>query len=150
MHRERGRHEQNRCSGAEDQRGLDAKGSSEDSVAVMNDDPLRRVSEPDVFPGIYLGNAERCAAQYPMCRLPSLDVRCRMRPGDYAKLMFEAHVATGGCSAEYMWVLITGRAEGPPRCYTGTVDNKAAHLAIPLGGLVMFRPEHVLDVRLVQ
>lgn len=125
--------------------GLNAGGSADSVAAMPNDSGLAEErAAPDVFPGIYLGNAELRAAQDPETfEIPPADVRALLRPRDHAKLLFIAHVPVNGFVAERMWVQITSRSAGR---YTGTVDNRAAFLAVPFGGLVTFGPEHILDV----
>ena len=104
----------------------------------------------DIFPGIYLGNGEERAKERPKTfEIPDAIERRSLQVGDFAKLMFLSRTELNGCSGERIWVKITARTDVPAR-YTGEVDNNAAYLPIPFGGVVEFGPEHVIDIERVK
>jgi uncharacterized protein YegJ (DUF2314 family) len=73
--------------------------------------------------------------------LPALEDRQTLRPGDYAKIIFETAIISG----ERMWVeVVTKTPEGR---YLGILDNiPVVVLAVKRGDMIEFGPENVCEI----
>ena len=90
-----------------------------------------------------LANAEDKHAASPRTFfIPARSERDNLRPGDFAKLLFElVDPGDDDPSAKRMWVQVTGRQDAT---YVGALTNQPrAITTIDLGDRVEFGPEHV-------
>ncbi len=81
--------------------------------------------------------------------IPELEVRKRLQPGDFAKLIFR--ISLGGdedVSVERMWVIVRERT---PAGYIGMLDNEPSAIAeneeLWVGTELPFEYHHIIDVR---
>jgi hypothetical protein len=85
---------------------------------------------------------ERAAAAPATFRIPCLEVRERLVPGDLAKLIFVQHEPPAG---ERMWVRVVQKS-GDGR-YQGTLISRPATMSSPTpGDQVFFSAKHVTEV----
>jgi hypothetical protein len=88
------------------------------------------------------GEAQQAAAPRSFF-IPSRSERESLRPGDYAKLLFElVDPQPGDPGAERMWVEVLGLSDGR---YVGALTNvPGAITTISVGDRVDFGPEHII------
>ena len=101
--------------------------------------------------GWELESAEARHAKFPdSFEIPSLEQREDLKPGDAAKLLFDAEVREDGeivdRGVSRMWVVVQSRKG---RNYIGVLDSDpgyAENLSLGPGSEVLFAPEHVADI----
>lgn len=110
-------------------------------------EPRRTIRLPDFErDGFGLDDAEKRQAEFSEFRIPDLSERQTLRPGDYAKLLFEIDV-DGDIEVERMWVLIRERTENG---YVGSLANNAIDAGgnprLLFGAELRFEDRHIADI----
>jgi hypothetical protein len=107
--------------------------------------------EPDIqSDGWCLEDGEKRHAESPTTfRIPPLEIREILQPGDFAKLIFAIAVeGEGEPQIERMWVIVRERQDGG---YVGILDNEPSSISrnesFWRGTELPFKPSHVIDVR---
>ena len=91
-------------------------------------------------------NTEERHAQYPEFRINSRRERESLRPGDFAKLVWEGLNVDGLIGGERMWVEVTKATKGRNGCaYEGTLRNTPVSMKVPKK--VRFGPEHIASIQ---
>ena len=104
------------------------------------------VSQNAAFPQVQLLSAVRLHQQFPATfHIPSEAKRKSLRPGDFAKLIFEIQ-RDGQTITERMWVVIQSAFDNGE--YIGELDNHSVSSPeLCLGGAMFgFQHDHIIDI----